>query len=79
MFSHFETADGVLSGIHSLGQLIAASNEVAGATAQLAAASLVKADLMSKTQERLEVPAKGRHRGMQGTREARSYDLGEAA
>ncbi len=53
-----ETADGVLSGTHSLEQLIVASNEVAGATAQLVAASRVKANLMSKTQERLEVAAK---------------------
>ncbi|KAI9460554.1 ANTH domain-containing protein [Lactarius psammicola] len=53
-----EAADGVLSGTHSLEQLIVASNEVAGATAQLVAASRVKANLMSKTQERLELAAK---------------------
>ncbi|PFH54873.1 hypothetical protein AMATHDRAFT_72640 [Amanita thiersii Skay4041] len=53
-----ESADGVLSGTHSLEQLIVASNEVAGATAQLVAASRVKANLMSKTQERLEAAAK---------------------
>ena len=53
-----ESADGVLSGTHSLEQLIVASNEVAGATAQLVAASRVKANLMSKTQERLESAAK---------------------
>jgi hypothetical protein len=53
-----EAADGVLSGTHSLEQLIVASNEVAGATAQLVAASRVKANLMSKTQERLEMAAK---------------------
>ncbi|KIM47780.1 hypothetical protein M413DRAFT_439451 [Hebeloma cylindrosporum] len=53
-----ESADGVLSGTHSLEQLIAASNEVAAATAQLVAASRVKANLMSKTQERLELAAK---------------------
>jgi len=53
-----ESADGVLSGTHSLEQLIVASNEVAGATAQLVAASRVKANLMSKTQERLETAAK---------------------
>ncbi|KAG7452360.1 cytoskeleton assembly control protein [Guyanagaster necrorhizus] len=53
-----ESADGVLSGTHSLEQLIVASNEVAGATAQLVAASRVKANLMSKTQERLELAAK---------------------
>ena len=53
-----EAADGVLSGTHSLEQLIVASNEVAAATAQLVAASHVKANLMSKTQERLELAAK---------------------
>ncbi|KAI0003650.1 cytoskeleton assembly control protein [Russula compacta] len=53
-----EAADGVLSGTHSLEQLIVASNEVAAATAQLVAASRVKANLMSKTQERLEIAAK---------------------
>ncbi|KAF8844102.1 ANTH-domain-containing protein [Paxillus ammoniavirescens] len=53
-----ECADGVLSGTHSLEQLIVASNEVAAATAQLVAASRVKANLMSKTQERLELAAK---------------------
>lgn len=53
-----ESADGVLSGTHSLEQLIVASNEVAAATAQLVAASRVKAALMSKTQDRLELAAK---------------------
>ncbi|TFK77333.1 cytoskeleton assembly control protein [Pluteus cervinus] len=53
-----ETADGVLSGTHSLDQLVVASNEVAAATAQLVAASRVKANPRSKTQERLEVAAK---------------------
>jgi len=53
-----ESADGVLSGTHSLEQLIVASNEVIAATAQLVAASRVKANLMSKTQERLELAAK---------------------
>jgi hypothetical protein len=53
-----ESADGVLSGTHSLEQLIVASNEVAASTAQLVAASRVKANLMSKTQERLELAAK---------------------
>jgi huntingtin-interacting protein 1-related protein len=48
------TADYVLSGTHSLEELIVASNEVAGATAQLVAASRV----ISKTQERLGVAAK---------------------
>ncbi|KAH9950879.1 cytoskeleton assembly control protein [Amylocystis lapponica] len=53
-----ESADGVLSGTHSLEQLIVASNEVAASTAQLVAASRVKANLMSKTQEHLELAAK---------------------
>ncbi|KIJ27389.1 hypothetical protein M422DRAFT_784929 [Sphaerobolus stellatus SS14] len=53
-----ESADGVLSGSHTLEQLIVASNEVASATAQLVAASRVKASLMSKTQDRLELAAK---------------------
>ncbi|THV07630.1 ANTH-domain-containing protein [Dendrothele bispora CBS 962.96] len=53
-----ESADGVLSGTHSLEQLIVASNEVAAATAQLVAASRVKANLMSQTQQRLEMAAK---------------------
>ncbi|KAJ7446448.1 ANTH domain-containing protein [Mycena galericulata] len=53
-----ESADGVLSGTHSLEQLIVASNGVAAATAQLVAASRVKANLMSETQQRLELAAK---------------------
>jgi len=53
-----ESADGVISGTHSLEQLIVASNEVSAATAQLVAASRVKASLMSKTQQRLEVASK---------------------
>ncbi|CAG8433050.1 8592_t:CDS:10 [Diversispora eburnea] len=53
-----ETADGVINGNRSLEQLIVASNEVAAATAQLVAASRVKADFMSKTQDRLETAAK---------------------
>ena len=53
-----ESADGVISGTHSLEQLIVASNEVAAATAQLVAASRVKAKLMSGTQEKLELAAK---------------------
>ncbi|KAH9944261.1 cytoskeleton assembly control protein [Epithele typhae] len=53
-----ESADGVLSGTHTLEQLIVASNEVAAATAQLVAASRVKANLMSNTQQRLELAAK---------------------
>ncbi|MBW0480733.1 hypothetical protein O181_020448 [Austropuccinia psidii MF-1] len=53
-----ETADGVISGTHTLEQLIVASNEVAAATAQLVQASRVKAELMSRTQVKLEVAAK---------------------
>ncbi|KIY69152.1 cytoskeleton assembly control protein [Cylindrobasidium torrendii FP15055 ss-10] len=53
-----ECADGVLSGTHSLEQLIVASNEVAAATAQLVAASRVKADLSSPTLMRLEAAAR---------------------
>ncbi|KAK4705857.1 hypothetical protein P7C70_g350, partial [Phenoliferia sp. Uapishka_3] len=53
-----ETADGVIHGTKSLEQLIVASNEVASATAQLVQASRVKAELMSKTQENLEMAAK---------------------
>ncbi|CZT20521.1 probable cytoskeleton assembly control protein Sla2 [Ramularia collo-cygni] len=49
-----ETADGVISGRNSAEQLIVASNDVAASTAQLVAASRVKASFMSKTQERLE-------------------------
>ena len=53
-----ESADGVISGTHSLEQLIVASNEVSAATAQLVAASRVKASLMSKSQQVLEVASK---------------------
>ncbi|KAI5454650.1 sla2 Src-like adaptor 2 [Naganishia albida] len=53
-----DSADGVISGTHSLEQLIVASNEVSAATAQLVAASRVKASLMSKTQQNLELAAK---------------------
>lgn len=49
-----ETADGVISGRNSHEQLIVASNDVAASTAQLVAASRVKASFMSKTQDRLE-------------------------
>lgn len=49
-----ETADGVLKGNNSHEQLIVACNEVAASTAQLVAASRVKANTMSKTQDRLE-------------------------
>ncbi|KAI5844705.1 ANTH domain-containing protein [Tricharina praecox] len=53
-----ETADGVISGRNKLEQMIVASNEVAASTAQLVAASRVKADFMSKSQERLEGASK---------------------
>ncbi|KAI9740098.1 MAG: sla2 Src-like adaptor 2 [Claussenomyces sp. TS43310] len=53
-----ETADGVLSGRNSPEQLIVASNDVAGSTAQLVAASRVKAGFMSKSQENLETASK---------------------
>lgn len=53
-----ETADGVLSGKNSPEELIVASNEVASSTAQLVAASRVKASFMSKTQDRLELASK---------------------
>ena len=49
-----ETADGVISGRNSPEQLIVASNDVAASTAQLVAASRVKAGFMSQSQERLE-------------------------
>lgn len=53
-----ETSDGVISGHNSLEQLIVASNDVAASTAQLVAASRVKATFMSKTQDRLEGASK---------------------
>ncbi|KAH7309013.1 ANTH domain-containing protein [Stachybotrys elegans] len=53
-----ETADGVLSNRNSPEQLIVASNDVAASTAQLVAASRVKAGFMSKSQERLETASK---------------------
>jgi hypothetical protein len=55
-----ETADGVLSGTHSYEQLIVASNEVRrDRTARRGVACDVsRANLMSKTQEWLEVAAK---------------------
>lgn len=53
-----ETADGVISGRNSLEQLIMASNNVTASTAQLVAASRVKATFISKTQERLENASK---------------------
>ena len=53
-----ETADGVISGRNSPEQLIVASNDVAASTAQLVAASRVKAKFMSTTQDRLEGASK---------------------
>ena len=53
-----ETADGVISSRNSPEQLIVASNDVSASTAQLVAASRVKATFMSKTQERLEEASK---------------------
>lgn len=53
-----ETADGVLSNRNSPEQLIVASNDVAASTAQLVAASRVKAGFMSKSQEGLETASK---------------------
>lgn len=53
-----ETADGVISGRNSPEQLIVASNDVAASTAQLVAASRVKAGFMSKSQEGLEEASK---------------------
>ena len=53
-----ETADGVLSNRNSPEQLIVASNDVAASTAQLVAASRVKAAFMSKSQEKLEQASK---------------------
>ncbi|WZH48728.1 hypothetical protein QYS62_009910 [Fusarium acuminatum] len=53
-----ETADGVISGRNSPEQLIVASNDVAASTAQLVAASRVKAGFMSKSQEKLEQASK---------------------
>lgn len=53
-----ETSDGVLSGRNSPEQLIVASNDVAASTAQLVAASRVKAGFMSRSQEDLEQASK---------------------
>ncbi|KAF4635611.1 hypothetical protein G7Y89_g2482 [Cudoniella acicularis] len=53
-----ESADGVLSGRNTPEQLIVASNNVAASTAQLVAASRVKAGFMSKSQESLEEASK---------------------
>lgn len=49
-----QTADGVLRDDCQQEQLIVASNEVAASTAQLVAASRVKANFVSKTQDHLE-------------------------
>lgn len=49
-----QTADGVINKNNSHEQLIVASNEVAASTAQLVAASRVKANFVSKTQNHLE-------------------------
>ena len=54
-----ETADGVISGRNSPEQLIVASNDVAASTAQLVAASRVKANFGSRTQDQLEEASKG--------------------
>ena len=53
-----ETADGVISNRNSPEQLIVASNDVAASTAQLVAASRVKANFGSKMQDRLEEASK---------------------
>ena len=53
-----ETADGVISGRNSPEQLIVASNDVTSSTAQLVAASRVKANFGSRTQDRLEEASK---------------------
>ena len=53
-----ETADGVISGRNSPEQLIVASNDVSASTAQLVAASRVKATFGSRTQDRLEEASK---------------------
>ncbi|KAG6014310.1 hypothetical protein E4U43_006669 [Claviceps pusilla] len=53
-----ETSDGVLSDRNSPEQLIVASNDVAASTAQLVAASRVKAGFRSQSQENLEQASK---------------------
>ncbi|TGZ85484.1 ANTH-domain-containing protein [Ascodesmis nigricans] len=53
-----ETSDGVISGRNKLEQMIVAANDVAASTAQLVAASRVKADFMSQSQDRLESASK---------------------
>jgi len=52
------TADGIIKGTHNLEQLVVATHEVAASTAQLVAASRVKADRGSHTQENLENASK---------------------
>ncbi|KAF7999468.1 hypothetical protein HF325_006144 [Metschnikowia pulcherrima] len=53
-----QTANGVLKGENVPEQLIVACNEVAASTAQLVAASRVKANFISKTQDHLEASSK---------------------
>lgn len=53
-----ETADGVISRRNSAEQLIVASNDVTASTAQLVAASRVKANFGSRTQDHLEEASK---------------------
>ena len=53
-----ETADGVISGTRKLEQLIVCANDVSASTAQLVAASRVKASFASQTQEKLEAASK---------------------
>jgi hypothetical protein len=53
-----DCADGVVHGTHQMEQLVVAAHEVAASTAQLVAASRVKAIRGSKTQDKLEVAAK---------------------
>ncbi|KAL7753755.1 sla2 Src-like adaptor 2 [Sorochytrium milnesiophthora] len=52
-----ETADGLVRKTHNMEQLMVSAEEVAAATAQLMAASRVKAIQGSKTQDQLEVAA----------------------
>ncbi|KAF8470120.1 ANTH domain-containing protein [Kalaharituber pfeilii] len=53
-----ETADGVISGTRKLEQLIVCANDVSASTAQLVAASRVKAAFASSSQEKLEMASK---------------------
>jgi hypothetical protein len=80
-----ETADGVISGGKSPEHLIVASNDVAASTAQLVAASRVKASFQSRTQERLEECSKavtsacrGLVKQVQSIIEAKNQDGDEA-